>query len=383
MMPRSSLRPIGGIVFAFALAFALPAFAGEAADDGLAPYFELDGHSVWVTAPGVERAGTVALDFTTNDQAGRRHIDADGEVESWGGGFDTRVGFAVPRDLLPGWQMEFGASYLKVNEHSNDETRLQPVGFDFSGPPPPMDLPVEFLFPTPIDGTPVFGVLAALGGPPFIGFPTQQVLTSFVAEYSAYDLRLQVARPVSFLGLDSEKVRIGLLGGEIDQDYQIEQQVRGGAVRWVEELDEQAESWFIGPVFGAEIGFSVMDAVRVSVELETALLAQNTSMNADQDFQIFIPGPNDASINLSETDEETHFNSRSRIEANVEYDFGWAILGVSGAFTYATYAPEIINPRAQRDTSVFFSSPSEARLSSGDMMMAEFGARITIPFGGN
>jgi hypothetical protein len=334
---------------------------------------------VWLSAPGVKRFGTATTQLNLDDTT--VHPDSNSEIESWGGGFDMRLGFGVPRDLLPGWQIEFGASYAELNEHSRGTFRLA----EFP------DVPfgeMQFLQATPIDGSLPASLL--------IAGPGQEVQSSFDADIQLYELRLQLARPIEILSGVKTKLRAGLMGGEFDEDYVIDQTLVNdsffpaapGFISSVgfNELNEEAESWFIGPVFGVALEAEVAEKIHTFVELEIALLAHHANLDAHQRVRGTALAPDpctqpDCTLSFGETDEETHFNARPRIEMGVEYDFGFARLGVTGAFTYWTYAPEVVNPRRPHDTSVFFDDGvAPARLSAGDMMSGEIGMRLMIPF---
>lgn len=370
-------------LIAAGLVLAVPVGAG-AADEGPAPYFEMDGHAVWLSAPGVERFGTATVQFNRDNTT--RHPDSDSEIEAWGGGFDMRLGFGVPGGLLPGWQLEFGASYAELSEHSSGDDRLR--DFDIMN----INGEAEFLMPTPVDGAgQTFLAIAGAG---------QQVLSEFDADIQLYELRLQLARPLDVLPGVETKVRIGLLGGELDQDYQIQQTAIGSGPVIIfpftffladsggfNEVNEEAESWFFGPVLGFALDAQVTEKIHAFVELEVALLAHKAELNAHQIVQgTAFNGPpcteEDCTLSFRETDDELHFNARPRIEMGVEYDFGFAKLGVTGAFTYWTYAPEVVNPRRPMSTNSFLFDGNQAssRLSSGDMMSGEIGMRVVVPF---
>lgn len=372
-MPRVNryLNPL------LALALALVLGATTASADGSSAYFELGSHGHWLNGPGAENWSSAVIAI-----GGRAYPDADDDVDSWGAGAKARAGVGLPEGILPaGAMVELGGSWFRNEEGARDDARFggfPPFGGPGGGP--------NLYLPLLVDGA-FFDPFFLLGG--MIVPESVAVHSEFDSRVDHWDLRLQVAVPVSLGESLSAKGRLGLVGGVLDQNTALTQDVDQDflgccvfAFDWFlqNDIDVDIDSWFIGPVIGAGVAVDLVENIRFTLDAEVALLYHRADLRIDQ--TVAVNGPNPmltGRVDTHETDEEDHFNARSRIEGALEVDLGLLLLRLTGAFNYWTYAPTVVNPRLQPGFPTMGSFAS-SRLSGADMMSAEAGASIVIPF---
>jgi hypothetical protein len=342
--------------------------------DGLT--LETTGHAVYVNAPDVEGLGIVTLDSGLGGPSPTSVLNDEADVSTIGGGFDGRAGFAVGDDS--DWSVELGGSYAKAEE--DDKSTADFGGFGGGGLG-------GFASPVPVNGLVALGYVN-LGGP---------VEQRIDGEVQQWDVRAGAALDVDVAAGVSGKARAGLVGGMLDQDYEIEHRptrypdVGGGGpppfYLGSHRLDERVESWFVGPYLGFALEGEPLDRLSVSLDFDLALLYHQADLDARQDVVGFMSGPTlscdgasgtDCRFEFRERDKDEDFTARPRLRAGVDVDLGPFIVGLSAGVTWWSHVPKIENPQVGSFAPSEF---EEARIGSGDMLTADAGLKITIPFG--
>jgi hypothetical protein len=363
------------------LAFAAPSSAGEPRKaqsdlvDGLT--LESTGHAVYIRAPKVHGLGIYAAEgFLTGDAIS---TEDEGRVDDVGGGWDGRLSFQLPYGP-EGWSLELGGSYAEAD--SEEESTLS-----FDG--------ADAFTPVPINGRNELG---------FLGLD-QGIRQRFDGDVQIWDTRIGVALDLDLAEFVEAKARLGLVGGMIEQEYDISHtSVYVGpffptsppeflrAFPSVHRLNEDLDSYFVGPYLGFELEAQLTERLSVSLDTEVALLYNDAELQASQDIVGFYQqGPGDPPCAFSnfggpgrchvpESDRESSFGVRPRIRLGFDLDMGPFILGVHGGATYWSYAPQIINPQYE-DGDVGGPGQGEAHISGDDMLVADLGVKLTIPFG--
>jgi hypothetical protein len=87
----------------------------------------------------------------------------------------------------------------------------------------------------------------------------------------------------------------------------------------------------------------------------------------------------DCRFRFHERDKDDDFTARPRLRAGLDVDLGPFIVGLSAGVTWWSHVPKIENPQV---SSAFAGTGfDEAEIGSGDMLTADAGLKITIPFG--
>lgn len=362
------------------LAAATPAGAGERrvaqSDliDGL--YLESTGQAVFIDAPAVEGLGIYAGEsFLSGDPI---HVMDEGRVHDVGGGWDGRLGFQLPGGP-EGWNLELGGSYAHADSETQSNLKL-------SG--------ADAFTPVAINGR----------VPPELGFlgVDQTLRQRFSGDVKVWDTRIGVAIDFEVDEFLAGKARAGLVGGRIEQDYDISHKPVAVGPNWFDpipffraipslhRLNEHLDSYFVGPYLGMSLEAQLTSRLSVTLDTELALLYNNAELQASQDVVGFYfqdgPGPgalcattND-NCNTPESDRESAFGVRPRIRVGFDLDLGPFVLGVSGGATYWSYAPQVVNPQFVNFADSL-AGAGEAHVSGDDMLIADLGVKLTIPFG--
>lgn len=357
---------------AFVIALVAAALGPAGAEDALPPlleriYLEQTGFGVWVDGPRVEGLGPVLIEDV--EISGRQLTD-DTRVRGWGGGLDGRLGVGVAE----GWALELGGSYLRVDQHDHDS--LDP-GSDGA-----LVVPL-------IDGLAALGYLA-LGGP--------RIQQDVDATLDLFDARLGVARDVTVYAEGfSGQARLGLVGGRLEQGYRIDH--RPTAFRAVapqagsgwHRLEEDLDSWFLGPYLGLSLAGKLTDRLRLTLDADLALLYSRAELDASQrlvGLAIELPSGNFFCgalaldpCHIRQSDEENGFSARPRVRLGLDFDFGPFVLGATGGVTYWSYAPQIVNPQIESIAGGATRGLGAAHVSGDDLFLADVGVHLTVPLG--
>ena len=356
---------------ALALAALLAAPSASAEEPGA--FFEFGGFGHWLDGPATEGWSSAIV-----SNGGRNFPSAEDDYDSWGAGARAMAGIGVPGDMLPaGTLLELGGSWFENEEHARNEEHVGGVAFfghPGGGP--------HVYFPLLVDGADLSGFLLI----PFT--PTDvRVRSTFDSEVDHWDLRLQAAVPIDLGESLDASARIGLVGGVLDQRTSLDQDVDQGSFGpgfqvntfFQNDIDVEIDSWFVGPVIGGAVTAELAENIRFTLDAEVALLYHDAELDVDQTIYRRLGGMRDR-VDTHETDTEDHFNARSRLEGTLEVDLGLVLLRLIGAFNYWTYAPVAVMPNLPPNFPLTMGSFGSARLGGADMMSAEAGASVVIPF---
>ena len=367
------------------LAVVSPATAGEpqSAQSDLIPglYLESTGHAVYIKAPKVEGLGIYAADnFLVGPPI---QFKNEGRVNDVGGGWDGRLGFQLPYVDLPSWldglNVELGGSYAQADSEFKTDIDLR------SGPG-------STFTPVPINGRSEIG---------FLG--TDQILRErFQGDVQIWDARIGAAMDLDLADFVKSRARAGLVGGMVEQEYEISHKPDSlgpfffngtgvfRAMPTLHRLNEDLDSYFVGGYLGMSFQAQLTQRLSVTLDTDVSLLYNNARLDASQTVVgFYFDGGHVAPLcsfskepcHTPETDRDSSFGVRPRVRAGIDLDLGPFILGLSGGFTYWSYAPQIVNPQYDQNTGP--GEQGEAHIKSDDMLVADLGVKLTIPFGGN
>lgn len=381
---RRSTFVVFSFLISFALGVAAPVVAGEPRSaqsdlvDGL--YLESTGHAVYIKAPKVDGLGIYAGEhFLGGPQI---QFKNEGRVNDVGAGWDGRLGFKLPYVDLPSWleglNVELGGSYAEADSYSEHDLNLRHHGAIFT--------------PVAINGNPQFGFLGR----------DQIIKQRFEGDVQIWDARIGAALDLDLADFIKSRARAGLVGGMIEQEYDISHKPTAvgpfafdgtgffRAIPTLHRLNEDLDSYFVGGYLGMSFEAQLTQRLSVTLDTDVSLLYNNARLDASQSVVGFYfdgghPAPfcaySKQPCHNPESDRDSAFGVRPRVRAGIDLDLGPFILGLSGGFTYWSYAPQVVNPRFS--DAVGPGEQGEAHIENEDMLVADLGVKLTIPFGGN
>lgn len=202
------------------------------------------------------------------------------------------------------------------------------------------------------------------------------IQAKFDADYDYWDIGYRI---LSDIRLQDERFTItpsiGISYARFDEEYDIRYRNLSDNYNF-NFIDEEVNTWFIGPTLGAQLHFQATP--RVSLQIGgTAWLTY-----ADSDYsarQIYFPDDDNDGSRAS--DSRNRFAFRGTLSGSASYDSGWALLSLAGGLDYWDYAPVIQHPVAPLGESYSDVGPTApARLASDSMLNYFIGLKLSVPF---
>jgi hypothetical protein len=214
-----------------------------------------------------------------------------------------------------------------------------------------------------------------IGNVGVIAVPGQTVTTVARRDADYVEGRFMFAGDGASNGNMTPRWSFGLVVADLNQDYNIRQDARLSGFRDISQtLDEELDSFIIGPQVGVDLQFAQGSNTTWHVLGDLAALYFDTDLTARQNAdwtgigRVFGP-PTPTPVILAQNDDESAFSGRVNLGLGVEHDFGPMSLGVEGSVTYWSYIPMVDNPKARvgDETGVATSRPARVRIDDDDM----------------
>lgn len=222
-----------------------------------------------------------------------------------------------------------------------------------------------------IGGPNVSNAANVVGNVGVIAVPGQTVTTVTRRDADYVEGKLMFAGDGASSGNMTPRWSAGMVVANLDQEYNIRQDARlSGFQNISQTLDEDLDSFIIGPAVGVDLQFAQGSNTTWHVLGELAALYVDTDLTARQNADWTGLGPGGPlPVVLVQTDDENSFSGRVNLGLGVEHNFGPMSLGVEGSVTYWSYIPKVDNPKARvgDETGVATSRPAQVRIDDDDM----------------